>query len=206
MGTVATMGAPSGASARQARRKARKAARAAARRATRPPCPGCGGPGPGERHAKTSYCHACAARDNMVKAHEAVTPEQRREWGRLGGATRMASMTQAQLREWQAKGAAAVTTHGLTRHPLYYTWKSMVYRCTNTNSPDWEAYGGRGITVCDRWLHSVEAFIADVGERPEGHTLDRIDNDGNYEPGNCRWADAKTQNANRRPRSRAVAA
>lgn len=75
----------------------------------------------------------------------------------------------------------------------------MKARCTNPNNPRWEDYGGRGIKLCDRWLHSFEAFLADMGERPPGMSLDRYpDNDGNYEPGNCRWATLKEQRANRR--------
>jgi hypothetical protein len=76
----------------------------------------------------------------------------------------------------------------------------MVHRCTNPNDTYWADYGGRGITVCDRWLGSggFSKFLADVGERPPGLSLDRIDNDGDYEPGNCRWATQGEQHQNTR--------
>jgi len=70
----------------------------------------------------------------------------------------------------------------------------MIERCLHENSPNWQYYGGRGIKVCRRWL-DVKNFIADTGERPKGTSLDRINNDGNYEPKNCRWATAREQMA-----------
>ena len=82
------------------------------------------------------------------------------------------------------------------KNPLYYVWYNMIKRCTDREHQNYPSYGGRGIRVCDRWFDSFDNFVADVGERPEGHTLDRIDNDGDYCPGNCRWADEDTQRAN----------
>lgn len=82
---------------------------------------------------------------------------------------------------------------------LYSKWSSMNQRCTNQKHPGWQYYGGRGIVVCERWKGWVgfQNFCEDMGE-PNGLTLDRINNDGNYEPGNCRWATMKQQCANKR--------
>ena len=98
----------------------------------------------------------------------------------------------------QKRGHRFPTKHGLTHSPTYETWHAMIQRCTNPRASNWGYYGGRGITVCDRWLHSFENFLADMGMRPADLSLDRIDNDGNYEPGNCRWATAVEQSQNRR--------
>lgn len=87
--------------------------------------------------------------------------------------------------------------HGWAGTPTFNTWSSMHSRCRDEGNASYPHYGGRGITVCERW-NDFSNFLEDMGERPEGKTLDRIDNDGSYEPVNCRWATKEQQTANRR--------
>jgi hypothetical protein len=89
--------------------------------------------------------------------------------------------------------------HGRTGTPEHRAWLNMLERCRNERHPGYPYYGGRGIVVCSRWRDSFEAFLTDMGERPSPDlSIDRIDNDGNYEPGNCRWGTKKQQMRNRR--------
>lgn len=113
---------------------------------------------------------------------------------------------QTHYKRWTVHGSPLVNKkvkHGLGNNanniPEYRAWHSMKDRCSRENHKQYRHYGGRGIAVCDRWNESYENFLNDMGERPsDDHSLDRIDNNGNYTPDNCRWATKSQQNKNRR--------
>jgi hypothetical protein len=91
------------------------------------------------------------------------------------------------------------TTHGMSNSRTYNIWQNMKNRCCNPKSTQYKWYGHRGISVCDRWKQSFISFLSDMGVCPsKAHSIDRINNDGNYEPGNCRWSTHKEQCNNRR--------
>lgn len=91
-----------------------------------------------------------------------------------------------------------ITKHGMTETRIYECWTNMKTRCLNKNCKEFKYYGARGIKICERWLNSFENFFEDMGNMPKNKTLDRRDNDKNYEPDNCKWSTMKEQCKNRR--------
>lgn len=112
-------------------------------------------------------------------------------------------MCHLHYKRWQTHGDPSVSfwkmeMHGMTGTSEHNKWKSIKKRCFNKNSKAYKEYGGRGITMCEEWKNSFSAFYKDMGDCPEGYSIERLDVNGNYEPNNCIWADKTTQSRNRR--------
>jgi hypothetical protein len=102
------------------------------------------------------------------------------------------------------ESCGCIRVHNMSGHPTYKTWNCMIMRCHNPKRHNYPKYGGRGIEVCKEWRESFQTFLSDMGPRPVGMTLDRIDSNGNYTKENCRWATAKEQSRNRRDNRLAI--
>ena len=119
--------------------------------------------------------------------------------GIMNGSARSCGCLKSEMLSERQKGKPVIFSHGLSYTNEYRILEKIIRRCTNASDPGYPLYGGRGIVVCERWRQSVENFVADMGLRPsKNHSVDRINNDGNYEPGNCRWATRSEQQRNTR--------
>lgn len=140
-----------------------------------------------EEDPDKKYCFICKCECGNIKSIF--------KYSLVSGTTKSCGCsTKSLLRE-------AVKTHGMKGTPIYKTWDGLKQRCLNPNNKNYKGYGGRGIAVSPRWLgqEGFQNFFEDVGQRPgPEYSLDRINNDGNYEPGNVRWATSKQQGRNRR--------
>lgn len=143
--------------------------------------------GPADHRQKLVRCRCDCGTERVMDAYAVVH----------GKAKSCGCLKRESARQSVRKVHEGNRTHGLVHSGTYRTWQGMVDRCRNARNPRFSSYGGRWITVCERWL-KFEGFLADMGQRPQGKSIDRIDNGGNYESSNCRWATPTQQQRNMR--------